>query len=113
MLNRTRLLWLLMIFMFSIGGFSQSLSVEIKNSETEYYTGDVINVNLQLDDFISNNPSFLHSWVDNTGYRKLKLGNNTNSYYSPTIDLLAGGNNEVQICMRVKDENTNWSKNAF
>ncbi|MCX6278167.1 MAG: T9SS type A sorting domain-containing protein [Bacteroidetes bacterium] len=48
-----------------------------------------------------------------TGYRKLKLGYSPTSLYSPLLNVIAGGNNMLEITLRDVAGNADWSKIQF
>lgn len=49
-----------------------------------------------------------------SGYRKLKLGNNPVSIYGTYVNVIAGGNNQLEITLKdVAGGGTNWSRIMF
>ncbi|MEA1878353.1 MAG: hypothetical protein U9N86_16030, partial [Bacteroidota bacterium] len=105
-----RLLGLSLALMLTGATKAQDLSITANSLTGEYLAGEEIALNVKLENFTPSDPSYLHSWVDATGYRKLKLGNNPYNYYSPAVDVVSGGNTMMTITMRVKDDQTNWKK---
>jgi hypothetical protein len=45
-----------------------------------------------------------------TGYRKLKFGYGPASIYSPLVNVISGGNNQMEITLRDVNGSTDWSK---
>ncbi len=115
MINRIVFISIVLSFALNIStkGFAQSLTITPSIENNQYQTGETIGIQIQLDSYISGNPSFLHSWIDATGYRKLKLGNNPDNYYNPPLDVIASGNTHIEITMRVRDLQTSWKKMLF
>jgi len=72
-----------------------------------------INITAEVSGVAYAEPAYLLVNHNLTGYRKLKLGNNPNSLYSPAINLTEGGNNQVEITLRDFGGNCNWSKIKF
>lgn len=105
-----RLLGLSLALMLTGATKAQELSITANPSTGEYLAGEEIALNVKLENFTPSDPSFLHSWVDSKGYRKLKLGNNPYNYYNPAVDVVSGGNTLMTITMRVRDDNTSWKK---
>lgn len=53
---------------------------------------------------------FLYLTVPGTGYRKLKLGNNATSLYSPKLDVVGTGNDTLVLEMKDFNFVADWSK---
>lgn len=52
---------------------------------------------------------FLNIKNTNTGYRKLKIGNNPSTLYSPLVNPLEGGNQFLEITMRCPSNTPDWN----
>ncbi len=57
-------------------------------------------------------PEPAHMLVSNTqtGYRKVKVGNNPTSIYSPKVGVINGGNTTLEITMKKFCNQVNWNK---
>ncbi|MCK5821835.1 MAG: polysaccharide deacetylase family protein, partial [Bacteroidales bacterium] len=105
-----RLLGLSLALIITGATKAQDLSITANSPTGDYIVGEEIAINVKLENFTPSDPSYLHSWVDASGYRKLKLGNNPYNYYNPAVDVISGGNTMMTITMRVKDDQTTWKK---
>lgn len=72
-----------------------------------------INITVALLDYISGEPAHLHIVNTLGGYRKLKLGNNPITLYSPKVNVIAGGNTQLKIVMRKVSGIVDWTKIWF
>lgn len=54
--------------------------------------------------------AFLQVISPDNKWRKLKLGNNAQSIWSPSVDVTAGGNTHLEVTLRDPNENIDWSK---
>nr|NQU88924.1 T9SS type A sorting domain-containing protein [Bacteroidota bacterium] len=64
----------------------------------------------EIDGLVSPEPEHLLISNELTGYRKLKLGNNPTSVYSPKINVLGDGNDTLEITIKLFDGNPDWNK---
>lgn len=55
-------------------------------------------------------PDYLQITCPDNAFRKLGIGNNPGSIWSPNVDVTSGGNNKMEITLRDPNENANWSK---
>lgn len=104
------LLALCITFALSTHIFSQNLKITTDPATGEFLAGQALNLNAQLENFTPADPSFLHTWVDATGFRKLKLGNNPDNIYGPKLDVATTENTHISITMRVRDDLSDWKK---
>ena len=54
-------------------------------------------------------PAYLHVTNSLSGFRKLKFGNNANRVYSPTVNVIQGGNNTLLVSLRNFGGTIDWS----
>lgn len=64
-------------------------------------------------DYNPGEPAHLHVVNTESGYRKLKLGNNSTTLYNPKANVSTGGNDQVQIILRDISGTVDWSKIRF
>ena len=103
------LLWAILAVTFS-NSRAQQIDLQISPDQETILVGQELRVRATIQNFLPDNPDFLHTWVDQTGYRKLKLGNNPDNVYNPAIDVSQNGNSKVDITLRVRDGLTKWNK---
>jgi hypothetical protein len=84
---------------------AQKIAIITPSAGTNYYTSETIQVSAEI-----SNPAYLH--VNNvlTGYRKLKVGYNTASLYTPMNNVVSGGNTLLEITLCNFGSAIDWSK---
>jgi hypothetical protein len=88
------------------------LQVELTNPQDQLILPAPAQVNLEAQVTGMIEPEPAHMLVSNTqtGYRKVKVGNNPTSIYSPKVDVIDGGNTTLEITMKKFCDHVNWSK---
>lgn len=102
----------LLVF-FSLGLFAQSIQISEPQENTSYEIPASVNIEANVDDVIPGEPVHLKVINNQSGYRKLKIGNNPLSLYSPAINVIATGNDKLEITLRDVSGTAEWSKIRF
>lgn len=101
---------LLTLLLFSVSLPAQELSLKSNYTGDTLYAPALLKLEVISTDYIPDEPAYLNVVNNLEGYRKLKLGNNPNSIYSPKVNVLANGNNSLEIILRDKQGTADWSK---
>ncbi|MDA3906122.1 MAG: T9SS type A sorting domain-containing protein [Bacteroidales bacterium] len=72
-----------------------------------------LNIDVKSADYNPGEPAHLNIINTESGYRKLKLGNNTSTIYSPKVNVCGGGNDQLRIVLRDISGSADWSKIRF
>jgi peptidoglycan/xylan/chitin deacetylase (PgdA/CDA1 family) len=104
---------LLVLLMIGFFGRTQDLILERDPLNDTVYRGAEIDLRAISTDYKDGEPSHLHIVNTLGGYRKLKLGNNPTTLYSPKVNVLDGGNTMLRIVMRKVSGTVDWSKIRF
>lgn len=104
---------LFFLLLASILIHAQDLILTSPQFEETLYSPASLTIEVVSADYNPGEPAHLNVINTEGGYRKLKLGNNPSSIYSPSVNVSAGGNTIVQIRLRAISENTDWSKIRF
>ncbi|MCD6346520.1 MAG: T9SS type A sorting domain-containing protein [Bacteroidales bacterium] len=77
--------------------------------------GQIVNQSSQLEISGEYNPqqeeyAYMHVTNPGSGYRKLKIANNPYNIWSPKLNLLEGGNTQLEIILKDIDSNCNWER---
>nr|NQU92621.1 hypothetical protein [Bacteroidota bacterium] len=97
----------------SLTTYSQNIQL-VQPAENEEFTLPApINMLAEVDGVIPGQPIHLKVISNQTGYRKLKIGNNPTSLYSPKINVIGAGNDKVEITLQDFSGTVNWSKIRF
>ncbi len=71
---------------------------------------DSLSISASIDPSIQENYQYLYITVPGTGYRKLKLGANATSLYTPMADVIGSGNDTLVIEMKDFNGVADWTK---
>lgn len=107
-----KIAFVLFIFL-SLFAKAQDLILVNSNFGDSLTAPAVLNIEAQSIDYNPGEPAYLHIINTESGYRKLKLGNNPNTIYSPKVNVIAGGNTTVKITLRDVSKSVDWSKIRF
>jgi hypothetical protein len=69
-----------------------------------------IPVSVQVGGVSLPDPAWIHVTNNQTGYRKLKIGYDPKSLYTPRQNVISGGNTVLEITLKDAAGNTNWAK---
>jgi hypothetical protein len=104
----------ILISLFNIAAcYAQNISIVIPSDSSIFEIGTLISIEANVSSVIPGDPVHLNVSNTLTGYRKLKLGNNPNSIYSPKVNVSGGGNTHLSITLRDNTGNANWSRIRF
>lgn len=102
--------WLVWIIHLGIyQGFSQQVVITSPALGSIFNVSSPIAIEAQVSGVTFFDPAFIHVTNELTGYRKLKFGYNPNNIYGPGNNVVAGGNNSLQITLRDNIGNCNWN----
>ena len=102
---------LLFSFILSFSSiFAQDINLTSEHFNSDLYAPSTIKVTANIEGINSGEPAFLKITNTESGYRKLKFGNNSSHIYSPKINTISGGNSQLEITLRDPNADINWSK---
>lgn len=90
--------------------YSQNLELQFEESTNELFAPALLTLQVNVEGVVEGEPAYLKVINNETGYRKLKFSNNATSIYSPKVNVIYGGNNQLKITLKDPNENINWSK---
>lgn len=101
------------LLVFSTVGSCQQAWISYPVNQQIFTAPASFEINAEISGINNAEPAYIQVNHNLTGYRKLKIGNNPTSLYSPVLNLLAGNNDKVEITLRDFSGNCNWSKIRF
>jgi len=110
MKKKVLLFYFILINIFIYG---QDLILTSPQFEETLFSPVTLNIEVKSVDYNPEEPAHLHVINTESGYRKLKLGNNPTSLYSPKVNVSAGENDHLRIVLRDISETADWSKIRF
>ena len=90
--------------------YSQNLQLQFEEATDELYAPSSLHLQVNVEGVVEGEPAYLRVINNETGYRKLKFSNNSNSIYNPKINVVYGGNDHLKITMKDPNDNIDWSK---
>ncbi len=97
------------VLFFALSAYTQQVSIS-SGGVTQFTAPATVALDAVVTDLTLPDPAYLLVENTMTGYRKLKLGYSPISVYSPTQNVISGGNTHLQITMRVNNPNLAWGK---
>ncbi|MGC8865998.1 MAG: hypothetical protein ACP5O2_09800 [Bacteroidales bacterium] len=79
-------------------------------NNTQYYLPTSLNLVAEVSGEVLPGPDYLKVVNNQTGYRKLKLGYTPGNIYGPGQNVIAGGNNILEIVLKDFSNTADWSK---
>ena len=92
---------------------AQSITITSPANGAEFEVPAVVNFTAEAEGLIPGEPAHLKVVNNQPGYRKLKLGNNPDILYSPSVNVIGPGNDKVEITLKDFSGNAQWSKIRF
>lgn len=92
---------------------SQNAALTSPQNGIQLTSGDVVELNTLVNSVIPGQPIHISAYNTLSGYRKLKIGNNPNSIYSPKVNVSGAGNTTLKLVLRDTSGTTDWSKIRF
>ena len=89
---------------------AQEITVNFNESTDQLTAPTTIDLNVTIEGVVAGEPAFLKVTNTETGYRKLKFGNNSYNLYSPKISVIHTGNEYLEITLRDPNANIDWNK---
>ena len=99
--------------LFPLSLLSQEVTILSPSQGEVFDGGGQIPISARVGAIPLQDPTRLHVWNNQSGWRKLKIGNNPKQLYSPKVDVSKGGNEWVEILLKDHSGQTNWSKIEF
>lgn len=103
----------LVLALFSLSLFAQSIHISAPEENSTYEIPTLVNIEATVEGVIPGDPVHIKVINNQAGYRKLKIGNNPLSLYSPSINVIATGNDKLEITLRDVSGTAEWSKIRF
>jgi hypothetical protein len=107
-----RITWVLLvtICLNAIPVRGQNLTVSNVPAGQNFEKGTQVLFEATIRNVPISDPVFLRVYNNLTGWRKLKIGNNPNTLFTPKVDVLAGGNKYVELIIKQVSQSLDWSK---
>ncbi|MCF8373937.1 MAG: T9SS type A sorting domain-containing protein [Bacteroidales bacterium] len=113
-MRHIRLSLILLISTFiMLPAWGQNVAITNPLNNSVYLVNETFDVKTIVNSVVPGIPVHLNVTNNLTGYRKLKIGNNPTSLYSPKVNVAAGGNTTLSITLRDNLGNADWSKIRF
>ena len=113
MINRQHNIFLI-IFFFGIffwqHAFSQAVSVTAPQSGAQFTLPATVTITAAVTGTSLPEPANMRVQNVSTGFRKLKFGYSPTSLYSPLQNVIAGGNTQMEITMKLVSGTVDWTK---